>query len=321
MSLPIPVSTPKLPQIPTPTTTPPAQGLGFELRPYPPPALANVPTAYIVDRLHKLAPYYWTRPETADCTIVVPIPQLQGLPVPPSLCSLFPLQAATVDLTTPGRKSQPVANFVPQLSFHLHIDYLSAQSAFLRGLFSGADPRDLIHRTRPVPSVPSNRLPYLLSSQPAHPVLFLPVPDPLSLPLILHWIYFGSNTVLSRSLLHNVVHWEGLARNVSYLRLSSGIKRFLRQWYTRWVIYPERVSDTCSCSCDSDSDSDVVTGEGTPGNDLSDVSWSRSSVVSKSTMDDGDSDTQTWQSRGRPRCRIRSFQNHNTENMGLLQNS
>lgn len=38
-------------------------------RPFPPPALANVPVEYIVNQLHSLAPHYWSKPETSDCTI------------------------------------------------------------------------------------------------------------------------------------------------------------------------------------------------------------------------------------------------------------
>ena len=41
----------------------------FVSRPFPPPALANVPVEYIIDQLHTLAPHYWSKPETADCSI------------------------------------------------------------------------------------------------------------------------------------------------------------------------------------------------------------------------------------------------------------
>ena len=41
----------------------------FVPRPFPPPALANVPVEYILDQLHNLALHYWSKPETADCTI------------------------------------------------------------------------------------------------------------------------------------------------------------------------------------------------------------------------------------------------------------
>lgn len=41
----------------------------FVPRPFPPPALENVPLPYILDQLHNLAIHYWDKPETADCTI------------------------------------------------------------------------------------------------------------------------------------------------------------------------------------------------------------------------------------------------------------
>lgn len=41
----------------------------FIPRPFPPPNLAHVPVEYIVDQLHSLASNYWSKPETADCTI------------------------------------------------------------------------------------------------------------------------------------------------------------------------------------------------------------------------------------------------------------
>ena len=39
------------------------------VRPFPPPALENVPLPYILDQLHNLAVNYWDKPHTADCTI------------------------------------------------------------------------------------------------------------------------------------------------------------------------------------------------------------------------------------------------------------
>lgn len=38
-------------------------------RQFPPPVLADVPMEYIVHKLHQLAPRYWDKPDTADCTI------------------------------------------------------------------------------------------------------------------------------------------------------------------------------------------------------------------------------------------------------------
>lgn len=41
----------------------------FTPRAFPPPSLTGVPVEYIIDQLHNLAPHYWDKPDTADCTI------------------------------------------------------------------------------------------------------------------------------------------------------------------------------------------------------------------------------------------------------------
>jgi hypothetical protein len=38
-------------------------------QPFPLSTLADVPIEYIIEQLRNLAPYYWEKPETADCTI------------------------------------------------------------------------------------------------------------------------------------------------------------------------------------------------------------------------------------------------------------
>lgn len=58
-----PIATPSIPNPPCPSMP------AFVPRPFPPPALADVPVEYIVDQLRNLAPHYWNKPETADCTI------------------------------------------------------------------------------------------------------------------------------------------------------------------------------------------------------------------------------------------------------------
>ena len=55
----------------------------FVPRPFPPPALADVPLEYIIAQLRRLASHYWSRPETSDCTIgtcapVPPFPASSG---------------------------------------------------------------------------------------------------------------------------------------------------------------------------------------------------------------------------------------------------
>lgn len=147
------------------------------------------------------------------------------------------------------------------------MDYLSAHSTLLRSLFSGASPLDPAP-TRPAPS------PRLLPSLPAHPTVFLPVPDPSSLGLLVHYMYFGSTAFIEAALDARTAAWEGIARNVEYLQLGLHIKACLGRWYGRWRRsrgecrageydeYDEYDSDSDSdcdadSECDSDEESDV----------------------------------------------------------------
>ncbi|KAF8205679.1 hypothetical protein K438DRAFT_1669919 [Mycena galopus ATCC 62051] len=216
----------------------------FTPRAFPPPSLSGVPVDYILDQLHNLASQYWDKPDTADCTLVIPVPHLRR-----NSGSAFPDMPAFSMSSEPGlgrRVTEPALNSVPRISLKLHVDYLSAHSTFLRGLFSGASSLDLISSAalseatlRPSPSgqfsVPGNRLPRLMPCSPDHPILFLPIPDPSSIHLLVHWMYFGSTSYIEDCLNSGSVEWEGIARNVEYLGLSAEIKVFLGQWYANWL--------------------------------------------------------------------------------------
>ncbi|KAG1826837.1 uncharacterized protein BJ212DRAFT_1308645 [Suillus subaureus] len=208
----------------------------FAPRPFPPPSLTDVPHEYIVDQLRSLA--------TADCTIIVPVPHhrprlAHDSPVTSSDSS--PESSPRIQVDTGRRGSEPTIHAVPRIKLRLHMDYLSSHSTLLRGLFSGASPNDLIHTSTTQPRhsslhVPESRLPCLLPSLPSHPTLFLPVPDPSSIHLIFHWMYFGQTALMEDCLNRGVVHWEGIARNVEYLGLPTDIKVFLGRWYRNWLL-------------------------------------------------------------------------------------
>ncbi|TRM59273.1 hypothetical protein BD626DRAFT_157697 [Schizophyllum amplum] len=256
----------------------------FVPRPFPPPSLADVPMEYIMDQLHGLASQYWDQPDTADCTIIVPVPYLNpasffGGPTSCSPFDIMPASATTYNPSGLGRRaSEPTLQFAPRISLKLHIDYLSAHSSFLRGLFSGASPLDLITTTPeelPVyntgPSgplnVPANRLPRLMPSTPDHPVLFLPIPDPTSFHLLVHWMYFGHTHFIEECLLQGVVQWEGLARNVEYLGLTADIKIFLGRWYGDWLRPEAEESEVAS---DDESTAETVIDGDDVGESLGD---------------------------------------------------
>lgn len=229
----------------------------FVPRPFPPPALANVPVEYIVDQLHSLAPNYWSKPETADCTLVIPLDSLyytqseqaSQLGLPPQLAGQF--------LPNSLGSEQSGSRPIPRMVMKLHIDYLSSQSTLLRGMFSGASPVDLRARapvtlpmgsmddhspkfdSKPTPAyqLPPfkfSRLPRFMPSTATHPIILLPVPDPSSLRLLVHYMYFGSIAYLEDALDRGEISWEGLARNVEYLGMGLDIKVFLGRWYGQW---------------------------------------------------------------------------------------
>lgn len=280
----------------------------FEPRQFPLPSLEDVPLEYIIDQLRNLAPHYWNKPETADCTIIVPIPHAQGKPIHPTIAAQLPPQthssvSSMYDPSGLGRRAtEPALNFVPRISLKLHIDYLSTHSSYICALFSGANPLDLIHTTStsfngPQSAsrfnIPANRLPRLMPGSANHPVLLLPVPDPSSFHLLVHWMYFGRTTHIAQCLHEGVVHWEGLARNVEYLGLSGGIRAFLRRWY-----YGAERHRTGAADYDDDSDTMFSDSDGEM--DLDDYDSSTISVVDDS---DVDSDDEKEPFRGRPRIR------------------
>lgn len=138
------------------------------------------------------------------------------------------------------------------------MDYLCAHSSFLRGLFGGSSPLNLIS-----PKLPTSKSgippPYLLPSTQSHPKLFLPLPDPQSFHLLVHYMYFGDARRLERCLHDRVVQWSGLVANVAYLGMGAEIRKVLWKWHQKWLV-PGKVfrnnsgtaSDWEEGSCSSD---------------------------------------------------------------------
>ncbi|KAI0078116.1 hypothetical protein K474DRAFT_1674297 [Panus rudis PR-1116 ss-1] len=313
----------------------------FVPRPFPPPALANVPVEYIVDQLHSLAPNYWSKPETADCTIIVPLPTLkqsgtEQVSRPSSKTSdSFPM---LVD----QRESSSSPRHASRMVMKLHMDYLSSQSKLLRGIFSGASPIELCQEqsgaSTPMPhsfarhhchpaqeacsthtprNPPFTGLPRILPSSSSHPVLLLPVPDPSSLRLLIHYIYFGSTVYLEEALDNGEINWEGLARNVEFLGMGVEIKVFLGRWYGRWYLGREDAFDD-----DDEYDSDNSSDEDC--DDEMDYLERRSSATSLSVNAEDDMDLEEEFKRAdlgheRPRGRDRSTRRlgHATSDPGL----
>jgi len=143
------------------------------------------------------------------------------------------------------RGSAPVSGGSPMRTVRLHMEYLTTQSALFRNLLSQTNSLDLstsasgnpLHRFTPPHTTfrfPSHRTPRLLPTT-TIPTIFLPVPDPTSFPLIIHYLYFGKLEYMDRGLHAGEVQWEGIVRNVEYLGLGHEIKSFLGSWWRRWI--------------------------------------------------------------------------------------
>ncbi|KAJ7685632.1 hypothetical protein DFH06DRAFT_1029429 [Mycena polygramma] len=287
----------------------------FTPRAFPHPSLTDVPVEYIIQQLHSLAPQYWDRPDTADCTLVIPVPHPRGKASFPADISAFSMSS---DSGSGRRVTEPALNAVPRISLKLHMDYLSAHSTFLRGLFSGASSLDLISSaslsqapSRPSPSgqftVPANRLPRLMPCSPDHPILFLPIPDPSSIHLLVHWMYFGNTSYIEASLDNGSVEWEGIARNVEYLGLPADIKVFLGRWYGKWL-HAEHGAQSSSDEEEEEEDDGVDTDNDTVyysddedlSDDAADALPPRANVDLKAALAADDSAPDDGTKRGRP---------------------
>ncbi|KAF8584081.1 hypothetical protein K439DRAFT_1172244 [Ramaria rubella] len=216
-------------------------------------------------QLHRLAPNYWHRQETADCTIIVPYgaPQRDAAQPPrPDLLTTGPFGDQAQSRVSSRRDSEPATNTqVRRMVLKLHQDYLSAQSTFMRALLSGLSPLDL---SIPVPStstststIPTLPLPppsptshlaagafpvhpsrhprVLPSSSSHHPIIFLPVPDPQSFPHLVHYLYFGTFNHIEESLHRGTITWQGTVRNVEYLGMRLELKAALGRYYRQWL--------------------------------------------------------------------------------------
>ncbi|KAF8760057.1 KR domain [Rhizoctonia solani] len=188
-----------------------------------PDALAHIPIDYIIDRLRSMAPYYWHRPETTNCTIIVPTEPVRmfsrvanGHSAIAGTSSSGPLGA----IRDSRRSSAPNAGARQPIRVRLHQDYLTAQSALFRNLFSHStithlDPASA--GSRPLFTFSSLRHPRMTG--PAHnPTVLLPVPDHASFALLVHYLYFGDTRTIENALRTGTITWEGCVRNVEHVR-------------------------------------------------------------------------------------------------------
>ena len=67
------------------------------------------------------------------------------------------------------------------------------------------------------------------------PTMLVPVPDPSSLGVVLHWMYWGDASAVEDALSSGQVSWQGLVHNIDYLDLDAPIKRIVGKWWRKWV--------------------------------------------------------------------------------------
>ncbi|KAI0748510.1 hypothetical protein C8Q80DRAFT_1270907 [Daedaleopsis nitida] len=298
ISLAVPASIPSFARSTAPLSFPPSLAprramhpVAFVPRPFPPPALADVPLEYIVDQLRRLATYYWTRPETSDCTIAVPLSyeNTDKMLGPSGVCDAFRNMGINSEVSTdsfgldespaPALRNSTHKSVRPRrMVMKLHMDYLCAHSALLRGLLSGASPFDLVmdapsdgcassHST-PEPSLSRQSsmstlpVPCILpSSTCSHPVVYLPIPDPASFHYLIHYIYFGSTSFIEEALDNGDLTWNGLASNAEYLQMGADFKLFLGRYWRRENTHFDGSEWDSDCEYDSDYDSDESISE------------------------------------------------------------
>ncbi|KAG8745595.1 hypothetical protein FRC10_007486 [Ceratobasidium sp. 414] len=225
----------------SPVPNPPAASAVGPISPQTglPDALSHIPLEYIIDRLRSMASYYWHRPETTNCTIIVPTESLRMFSrVANGHTSVAGTSAnGPPSIRDSRRSSAPTAGSRQPIRVRLHQDYLTAQSALFRNLFSHSaithlDPAE--SGSRPLFTFSSLRHPRMTG--PAHnPTVLLPVPDHASFALLVHYLYFGDTRTIEQALRTGAVTWEGCVRNVEYLGLRDEIKRFLGRWWRLWI--------------------------------------------------------------------------------------
>ena len=73
--------------------------------------------------------------------------------------------------------------------------------------------------------------PRFLNSSETHPVLYLPLPDPLSFGELLRYFYHGDVAPLIGMLERGLVNWAGLILNANFLGVTAELKDALGRWW------------------------------------------------------------------------------------------
>ncbi|WVQ72677.1 hypothetical protein IAR50_002237 [Cryptococcus sp. DSM 104548] len=127
------------------------------------------------------------------------------------------------------------------LVFPLHRDYITTQSSLFHTLLrqsaaqaSTPTQRDLNGRL--VWHAPVHKGARVLPTRPGAPkAIQVPLPDPASFGVILHYLYWHDAEHFNHCLTKGTVTWQGIIRNIEYLGLDPEIKHLAGKWWKRWV--------------------------------------------------------------------------------------
>lgn len=134
------------------------------------------------------------------------------------------------------------------MSYALHRDYLAPQSALMRMVLFGGLPPDS-------PELKGCRVLPFGSLHGPRP-LYVPLPDPESFGVLVHWMYWGDVSALENALSSGAVSWRGMVANIEYLGLDDRTKRAVGRWWRRWA-----KAETRAAARAFDDDADVESEE------------------------------------------------------------
>ncbi|WVN86115.1 uncharacterized protein L203_101276 [Cryptococcus depauperatus CBS 7841] len=127
------------------------------------------------------------------------------------------------------------------LVFPLHRDYLVPQSSLFHALLSNVTaqlttPTQRDQQGRLVFNSPVYRGARVSPARTkGKTAIYVPLPDPNSFGVILHWLYWHDTNYFNQCLSKGSVAWQGVVKNIEYLGLDNEIKSLAGRWWKRWV--------------------------------------------------------------------------------------
>lgn len=137
---------------------------------------------------------------------------------------------------------------VPAMSYAVHRDYLIPQSSLLRTVLCDGLPKGS-------PELKGCQVLPFSSLHGPRPI-WVPVPDPESFAVLVHWMYWGDVAAVESALNSGTINWRGMVANIEYLGLDDRTKRVVGRWWRRWARAEERANRGFDADADTDDDDD-----------------------------------------------------------------